>query len=250
MQLPQQAAGNVQANAELFREAFVTLRPPHQRRVTAFGETRPRVPGERVGDVDVAKSHQRVRQRFVERLSVADRQQMLLATAFDDFKKVCVRQTAGASQNRRGHLRAVRETQAVRMVWRGARSMVDRASLSWITVAASTRAIRWARTPSTAAIWESPRRPTLDRNRSVTSPKIRASCSGPSSSAPFNSLRRSDDSGRHGYPTSAPVVPGSPHDLISASSRHAFRPTVRNASSSGHSIARMAGVFVDPSAAE
>jgi len=44
--------------------------------------------------------------------------------------------------------------------------------------------------------------------------------------------------------------PGSPHGLISAGSRHAFRPTVRNASSRGRSIARMAGVFVDPSAAE
>src|SRR6185295_13926999 len=68
---PEQAAGNVQADTELFRQPLVTLRPPDQRCVTAFGKTRARVAGERVGDVDVAKPHQRVRQRFVEHLAVA-----------------------------------------------------------------------------------------------------------------------------------------------------------------------------------
>ena len=118
-EFPQQAARNIQANAELFREPLVTLRPPHQRRVTAFGEPGPRIPGECVGDVDVAKSHQRVRQRFVEHLSAADRQQMLLATAFDDFKKICVRQAVGTSQDRRGHLRLFVERKLADRLARG-----------------------------------------------------------------------------------------------------------------------------------
>ena len=44
---------------------------------------------------------------------------MLLATAFDDLKKVCVRQTAGVSENRRGDLRLFVERKLADRLARG-----------------------------------------------------------------------------------------------------------------------------------
>jgi len=117
--LPQQIRGNVQSKTELFREAFVTLCPSNERCITAFGKPCSRISGERVGDADVTKSHERIGQRFIERLSATDRQQMLLATGFSDLNEVVFRQTIGVFQNWRGHQRViVKRELADRLAWR------------------------------------------------------------------------------------------------------------------------------------
>src|SRR4051812_18925171 len=73
----------------------------------------------------------------------------------------------------------------------------------------ATRPIRPARTPSTELIWDSLRWSTLDKNRSVTCPKISASCSGPPFSAPFNSARRVDETAVIMRPTRVAASQGS-----------------------------------------
>ena len=194
--------------------------------------------------------HQRVRQRFVERLSVADRQQMLLATATDDFRRL----SASARQLERNRTGAATcgcsWNASLRMVWIGARLMVARASLGSISGFVSFHprdqvgedAIDHRDLQVTEAI-------DIGQEQVRHLAKIRASCSGPSSSAPFNSARKFGDAAGMAIPPPHWSSPARRTTPFFPSSRHAFRPTVGNASSSGRSIARTAGV-VDPSAVE
>jgi len=72
--LPQELCGNIETNAEPFNQAFVTLCPPDQRRVSTFGKARSAIVGERVGNVEVTSPHQRIGQRLAEGRSCRNRQ--------------------------------------------------------------------------------------------------------------------------------------------------------------------------------